>query len=145
MVDETNNASQMPYLAPSWQIYPPIGNEGRVMYNEYSNCHRRRAINTMIKTGGPAMSEVLIGFEDFHVYFDQPSGILFYPVHDHFEENKNRTLVGFVTITFNWLGTFWNILPGNIRGIVAIIETSTGQKTSFRVDGKFVSASFCAF
>ena len=142
MVDETHNAEDMPWIAPSWQIHPPIGNEGRVMYNEYSDCHRRRAINTMIKTGGPAMTEILVGFEDHHHFFDEPASNLLYPVFNQFEE-KGRLMVGFVTITFHWLGTFWNILPHNIRGVVAVIETSTGQKTSFRVDGKFVSASKC--
>ncbi len=140
MVDETPDASEMPYLAPSWQIYPPIGNEGRVMYNEYSDCHRRRAINTMVKTGGPAMSEVLVGFEDYHHFFDEPASILLYPVHNHFDE-KDRTMVGFVTIMFHWLGTFWNILPHKIRGVVAVLETSSGQMSSFRIDGKSVSAS----
>jgi len=135
VVDETHDASEMPYLAPSWQIHPPIGNEGRVMYNEYSDCHRRRAINTMLKTGGPAMSEVLVGFEDHHHFFDEPASILLYPVHNNFDE-KDRTLVGFVTITFHWLGTFWNILPHNIRGVVAVIETSSGQTTSFQINGK---------
>lgn len=144
VVDETHNASEMPYLSPSWHIHPPIGNEGRVMYNEYSDCHRRRAINTMLKTGGPAMSEVLFGFEDYHHFFDQPASILLYPVYNHFDE-KDRTLVGFITITFHWLGTFWNILPHNVRGIDAVIETSSGQKTSFRVNGKHVSPSTCVY
>jgi hypothetical protein len=140
VIDETRNAAEMPYLSPSWQIHPPIGNEGIVMYNEYSDCHRRRAINTMLKTGGPALSEVLVGFEDYHYYFDQPASILLYPVHNHFDK-KDRTLVGFVTITFHWLGTFWNILPHNVRGVDAVIETSSGQKTSFRVNGKHVSST----
>lgn len=46
---------------------------------------------------------------------------------------------------------FWNILPENVKGIVAVVETSTGQITSFQVDGKFVSiesacvlAKFCS-
>lgn len=144
MIDETHDAKEMPYVAPSWQIHPPIGNEGRVMYNEYSDCHRRRAINTMLKTGGPAMSEVLFGFEDYHHLYDEPASILLYPVYNQFDE-KNQTLVGFITMTFMWLGTFWNILPDNIRGIDAVIETSTGQKTSFRVNGKQVSATMHCF
>ncbi len=114
------------------------------MYNEYSDCHRRRAINTMIKTGGPAMTEVLVGFEDFHHFFDEPASNLMYPVFNHFEE-ENKSMVGFVTVTFHWLGTFWNILPQNIVGIVAVIETSSGQKSSFRVNGKHVSVSSSAF
>ena len=40
---------------------------------------------------------------------------------------------------------FWNILPENVKGIVAVVETSTGQTTSFQVDGKFVSieSAYC--
>lgn len=108
------------------------------MYNEYSDCHRRRAINTMLKTGGPALSEVLVGNEDFHHYFSEPASIMLYPVHDAFNE-KTKTIAGFVSVTFNWLGTFWNILPENVRGIHSVIETSSGQKTTFRVNGKHVS------
>jgi len=33
------------------------------------------------------------------------------------------------------MGVFWNILPENVRGIIAVIETSTGQLSSVRVDG----------
>ena len=145
VVDETHDAIKMPFLAPSWQIHPPSGNEGRVMYNEYSDCHRRRAIHTMLKTGGPAMSEVLYGFEDHHHFFDEPASILTYPVHSNFDE-KNKTMVGFITITFNWLDVFWNILPETISGIIAVIETSSEQTTSFRIDGKQVSAVYnCVF
>ena len=139
VVDETHNVSEMPFLAPTWQMHPSAGHEGKIMYNEYSDCHRRRAINTMIKTGGPAMSEVLVGFEDFHHFFDEPSSILTYPVHNKFEKG-NKEMVGFVTITFAWMGVFWNILPDNVKGVYAVIETSTGQKSTFRVNGKFVSA-----
>ena len=139
LVDETHNVSEMPFLAPTWQMHPSAGHEGKIMYNEYSDCNRRRAINTMIKTGGPAMSEVLVGYEDFNHYFDEPSGLLTYPVHNKFEEG-NKVMVGFITITFAWKGTFWNILPDNVKGVYAVLETSTGQKSTFRVNGKFVSA-----
>lgn len=135
MIDES---SDVPYLAPAWQIFPLMGNEGRVMYNEYSDKYRRRAIDTMLATNRPAMTEVLIGFADHHHYYEEPSSVLLYPVHDSFDD-KNNHLVGFISVTFSWIGTFWNILPENVRGAIAIIETSSGQKTSFRIDGKFVS------
>ena len=85
------------------------------------------------------MTEVLVGFEDHHHFFDEPASNLLYPVYNKFED-KGRFMVGFVAVTFHWLGTFWNILPHNIRGVVAVIETSTGQTTSFLVNGKHVSA-----
>lgn len=33
------------------------------------------------------------------------------------------------------MGVFWNILPENVRGIIAVIESSTGQLSTVRVDG----------
>jgi hypothetical protein len=98
----------------------------------------------MLKTGGPALTEVLLGDVDSHHYFEEPSSIMVYPVNDNFDEGKNN-VVGFVSIVFSWIRLFWNILPENVRGIVVVIETSTGQKTSFRADGKHVSASCISF
>ena len=139
MVDESVDSGEMPLLAPAWQIFPLMGNEGRLMYNEYADRHRRRGIDTMLATKRAALTEVLYGFADHHHFYQEPSSIMMYPVFDSFENENN--IVGFVSITFSWIGTFWNILPENVRGINAVIETSTGQTTSYRVDGKFVSYS----
>ena len=129
MVDES---SDVPLLAPAWQIFPLKGNEGRIMYNEYANAHKR-AIDTLIKTDQPALSDVLVGSVGHHHYYKEPSSIMLYPVHSTFDDDK--TLVGFVSMTFSWMGVFWNILPENVRGIIAVIESSTGQISSVRVDG----------
>ena len=91
----------------------------------------------MLATGGPALTEVLLGAVDFHHYFQDPSSIMIYPVHDSFDDKTNK-IVGFVSIVYSWIGTFWNILPENVKGVFAVIETSTGQKTTFRIDGKHV-------
>jgi hypothetical protein len=142
MVDESIDESEVPLLVPAWQIFPLMGNEGRLMYNEYSDRQRRRAIDTILKTKRAALTEIMFGFADHHHFYPEPSSIMMYPVFDSFD-NENK-VVGFVSITFSWISTFWNILPENVKGIVAVIETSTGQKTSFLVDGKFVSGTFCA-
>lgn len=135
MVDESSDSGEMPFLAPAWQIFPLMGNEGRLMYNEYADRHRRRGIDTMLATKRAALTQVLYGYADHHHFYGEPSSVLMYPVFDSFEsENK---IVGAVSITFSWMAVFWNILPENVRGVIAVLETSTGQKTSFRVDGKF--------
>ena len=136
LVDETYDSGDMPFLAPAWQIFPLMGNEGRLMYNEYADRHRRRGIDTMLATKRAALTEVLYGYADHHHFYKEPSSVMMYPVFDLFEEDE---IVGAVSITFSWMGVFWNILPENVRGVVAVLETSTGQKTTFRVDGKFVS------
>lgn len=41
MIDETSSTLHMPLLAPAWHVFPLLGNEGRLMFNEYSDCHRR--------------------------------------------------------------------------------------------------------
>mmetsp|Transcript_32070 Transcript_32070/g.47359 ORF Transcript_32070/g.47359 Transcript_32070/m.47359 type:complete len:1480 (+) Transcript_32070:183-4622(+) len=132
MVDE---GGTIDILAPSWQIAPLMGKEGKLLYNEYSSKTRRRAIDTMLKTKGAALTEILYGNDDDHHFYPDPSSIMLYPVFDSFESKDN--MVGFVAVTFSWIGSFWNILPENVQGIIAEIETSTGQISSFRVDGNF--------
>ena len=136
MVDESHSSRDMPLLAPAWQIFPLMGNEGRLMYNEYADQHRRRGIDTILTTKRAALTEVLYGYADHHHFYGEPSSVMMYPVFDSFE---SENIVGAVSITFSWMGVFWNILPENVRGVIAVLETSTGQKTTFRVDGKFVS------
>ena len=136
MVDESYDSVDMPFLAPATQIFPLMGNEGRLMYNEYSDRHRRRGIDTMLATKRAALTEVLYGYADHHHFYKEPSSVMMYPVFDSFE---SENIVGAVSITFSWMGVFWNILPENVKGVIAVLETSTGQKTSYRVDGKFVS------
>lgn len=92
----------------------------------------------MLATGGPALTEVLLGAIDQHHFFEEPSSIMFYPVHDTFDEDASN-IVGFVSIVYSWIGMFWNILPKGVEGIICVIETSTGQKTTFQIDGKTVS------
>ena len=141
MVDESVDESEMPLLVPAWQIFPLVGNEGKVLFNEYSDRHRRRAIDTILTTKRAALTEVLYGYADHHHFYKDPSSIMMYPVFDSFD--SENTVVGFVSLTFSWMSTFWNILPENVEGIIAVIETSTGQKTSFLVDGKLVSRNVC--
>ena len=141
MVDEAADESEVPLLVPAWQIFPLVGNEGKVLYNEYSDRHRRRAIDTILTTKRAALTEVLYGYADHHHFYKDPSSIMMYPVFDSFDSED--TVVGFVSFTFSWISTFWNILPENVKGIIAVIETSTGQKTSFRVNGKLVCRTFC--
>ncbi|KAL9181073.1 hypothetical protein ACHAXT_009878 [Thalassiosira profunda] len=137
LVDETWDQTTVPYLAPAWQLFPLIGNEGKVLYNEYQDTHRRRAIDTMLATDRPALTEILYGFADHHHFYADPSSIMLYPVYDTFDDSdENRKMVGFVSVAFSWIGTFWNILPETIQGLVAVIETNTGQFSSFRIDGK---------
>ena len=111
MVDESQN---VPYLAPAWHIFPLMGNEGRMLFNEYSDAQRRRAIDTMMATNRPALTELLVGWADHHHYYKDPSSVMLYPVHDSFDDNSN-TMMGFISITFSWIGAFWNILPANVR------------------------------
>lgn len=67
MVDELPD---VPWLAPAWQIHPLIGNEGRLLYNEYNDRQRQRAIDTMLATNRPAMTEVLIGKHESHLWIN---------------------------------------------------------------------------
>ena len=122
-IDMVDESPDVPLLAPAWHIFPLKGNEGRIMYNEYANAHKR-AIDTLIKTDQPALSDVLVGSVGHHHYYKEPSSIMLYPVHSSFDEN-DKTLVGFVSMTFSWMGelimfcayhksTFSNIIISHI-------------------------------
>jgi len=99
-IDMIDESPDVPLLAPAWHIFPLKGNEGRIMYNEYANAHKR-AIDTLIKTDQPALSDVLVGSVGHHHYYKEPSSIMLYPVHSSFDDN-DKTLVGFVSMTFSW-------------------------------------------
>mmetsp|Transcript_41571 Transcript_41571/g.126014 ORF Transcript_41571/g.126014 Transcript_41571/m.126014 type:complete len:1447 (-) Transcript_41571:64-4404(-) len=125
-------------FAPVWQISPAIGNEDSIMFNLRSEPTHRQAIDHMLQHRMPTLTEVFSkGTVDYHVgdhIYDSPSSALYYPVFDQF--NGPMEIVGMIGVSFSWINNFSDVLPVNIKGITCVLETNTGQQSTFRIDGK---------
>jgi len=148
-------------MVPVWQIAPIVTNEKAVMFNLHSEYNRQSALDHMMQYKVPALTAILQLVQDSIL---RPSSILFYPVFDEFVDNHNgmdgglfdtselrndtdhsnhnhdnQQVVGSVSIVFSWDTLLDRILPDYIKGMICVLESSTGQIFSYSISGDTVT------
>lgn len=66
-------------------------------------------------------------------YESEPLSYIHYPIFDKFGPEQNTTAV--LSATVFWTGYFANVLPENVKGIVAVVENNE-QTFTYRIDGE---------
>ena len=146
------NSTNPNIMVPVWQIAPIKTNEKAVMFNLHSEFNRMQALDYMIDFQTPTLTAILQLVQD---KIQRPSSILFYPVFDtfgssvgetnHEEElgkggtNQKEKVVGSVSIVFSWDTLLNKILPDYIKGMVCVLQSSTGQVFSYTISGDVVT------
>lgn len=139
-----NALSRYPYtLNPLWQVYPLENNDELIMMNGNTedNVKRTRALDDMIHYAVPTLTAPLQLAQDTKT---SPSTILMFPV---FEANNDMdgayeyfsyssaNVVGISGVAYSWDEIFDNILPNDIKGLICVLKASTGEESTFQVDG----------
>mmetsp|Transcript_22587 Transcript_22587/g.45482 ORF Transcript_22587/g.45482 Transcript_22587/m.45482 type:complete len:866 (+) Transcript_22587:145-2742(+) len=137
-------------LVPVWQIHPIKTNEKAVMFNLHSEKNRQRALDDMLEYEVPTLTAILQLVQDSET---RPSSILFFPVFDNFETPEDfpvfdnvgmpivngTNVVGSISIVFSWDTLLQRILPNYIKGMICVLQSSTGQVYSYSVSGNDVT------
>mmetsp|Transcript_10416 Transcript_10416/g.15780 ORF Transcript_10416/g.15780 Transcript_10416/m.15780 type:complete len:547 (-) Transcript_10416:55-1695(-) len=101
----------------------------------------------MLEYQVPTLTAILQLVQDSET---RPSSILFFPVFDNFETSEsfhdigmpkaNETnVVGSISIVFSWDTLLQKILPNYIKGMICVLQSSTGQEYSYSVSGNDVT------
>lgn len=136
-------------MVPVWQIAPIKMNEKAVMFNLHSEFNRMQTLDHMLQYKTTSLTAILQLVQDTEL---RPSSILFCPVFDTFRKHhevdeedeainlssnthKNQNVVGSVSIVFSWDTLLSKILPDYIKGMIVVLESSTGQIYSYSISG----------
>ena len=128
------------YFFPIWQISTSnetAGSTSTIMFNQYSEMARRRALSKMVSEGGAMMTEALLTktSESVHALYDSPTSSLYFPVFNTLEQ---KTISGALTIEVDWESFFQKALHGVEEPVVVVLENSCGQIYSFEVTEQHV-------
>jgi len=120
---------------PVWQHSPEEGYSDAFLFDEYSERVRRAALNNMLMTKQPTLTEMLYQDVDYHEgdHHKEPNSILFSPIFDGFSEASE--VVGVIGIFFQWRMNFANVLSDNAQGLCLVLESSNGKKMTYLIDG----------
>lgn len=116
-------------FSPVWQIAPVSTNSKAFLFDLRSQADRRRAVDDMITFKVPTLTSVLQLVQDAEL---RPSAILFSPVFSYLGRTE---VVGSTLVVFNWDKLFEKILPNNIKGLVIVMSTNTGQSFTYAING----------
>ena len=100
---------------PVWQIAPIASNAAAVMFNLHSEPRRQLALDLVLSTKLPALTDVLQLVQDPNPPI-RPSTILFAPVFDLSSSNQN--IVGTTSIVFSWDNVIAETLPSYLQGLL---------------------------
>ena len=154
-------------MVPVWQIAPIKTNEKAVMFNLHSEFNRMKALDHMLQYKVPALTAILQLVQDvelrpssilFYPVFDTfrkyhevdelTDAMLSNENNNEADEvelmdlpsetHKNQKVVGSVSIVFSWDTLLNMILPDYIKGMIVVLESSTGQIYSYSISGDTV-------
>ena len=140
-----NALSQYPYtLNPLWQVYPLENNTRLIMMNGNTeqNVKRTRALDDMIHYAVPTLTAPLQLSQDNKT---SPSTILMFPILDddndidgadlEYHSNTSAKVVGISGVAYSWDAIFDDILSYDVKGLICVLKASTGEASTFQVDG----------
>jgi hypothetical protein len=128
------------YFFPIWQISTSnetAGSTSTIMFNQYSEMARRRALSEMVSEGTSMMTEALLTktSESVHDFYASPTSSLYFPV---FDTPEQKTIRGALTIEVDWESFFQKALHGVEEPVIVVLKNSCGQIYSFEVIEKQV-------
>ena len=151
---------QAPFYVVAWANTPRNLTRGShyFLYDAYSDTMRRAAIDRMLATGQPAITDM----SDF-TFADppgtiNPSSVMFAPAWTEGDDLYTNGLDGTAiesrnsssenitysramsAVAFHWSSVLGNALPRFIDGIVAVLESPTGRTHTFAVSGRSVDS-----
>lgn len=132
-----------PYL-PVWQMAPAPFNSTIVNFNLLDHPLFASEFSVMKETDLPVLSpvadlEFLYGGA-VHDDKTHPHSFLMYPIHANFEQIlpnsvNGNPLVASLTTILTWDRFFFDLLPKEVKGMVAVVKDSCGDVFSYQVDG----------
>ena len=122
-----------PY-SPIWQATALDVIQMPIMYNQMSEPIKAKAIQNMLDTSMPVISEIFIRDGAYYKQYagipNVPSSTLYYPVFDP----TDQYIVGSVGIDLSWEGFATGVFPPNSQFVDIVVENSCGQNYTFHVD-----------
>jgi len=123
-----------PFTAPVWQIAPWTGNAAAVFYDLHSQVDRRIALDYVLATRTPAVTDIIQLVQDTAVNITRASGIVFVPI---FDGGGNATaggpVVGFTSVVFSWDAFIANSLPSYASDVDVVLTSAAGRVWTFHI------------
>jgi hypothetical protein len=123
---EASDSRYPDHMVPVWQIHPIQTNWKAVMFDLHSETNRQRALDDMLEYQVPTITGLIHLVQ--HDEMD-PSSILFFPVFNHLGQSEFFTKVeGSISIVFTWADILRSVLPGYIKGLIVVLESSVSDE-----------------
>jgi hypothetical protein len=123
---EASESRYPDHMVPVWQIYPIKINWKAVMFDLHSEINRQRALDDMLEYQVPTITGLLHLVQ--HDEMD-PSSILFFPVFNYLDKSEFfRRVEGSISIVFTWADILRSVLPGYIKGLIVVLESSVSDE-----------------
>jgi hypothetical protein len=149
-----------PYL-PTWQASPVLKQENvnlNLLEHEEAAESVQHCLEKEVAIFGPfihgprgylnssdpttSLIASLRSMEQHHAeeYLGAPVTNLYLPVFNSFDA-KGRKLVAIMTAMIHWRSYFFDLLPDNIRGMVAVLDNNCYGKVTFTIDGAIATTT----
>ena len=115
------------FTVPVWQIAPWSGNANAVLYDLHSQIDRQRALDTVLASGTPAVTDIIQLVQDTAVNVSRASGIVFGPVLD------GAQIVGFTSVVFSWDSFIGASLPSYANDLDVVLASASGRVWTFQI------------
>ena len=142
-----------PYL-PTWQLSPTIPLPALLNFNFFAYTDLAPMFTQAIASGKATLSylqtnhqggdtedliRVFLTLNQYrHTivdYNEDPMTQVSYPVFDSFHPTE-KNMTGVVLTAIFWRLLFVDILPDNVKGLMAVLSNSLGEKVTYRIDGR---------
>eukprot|EP00525_Craspedostauros_australis_P009498 CAMPEP_0198134480 /NCGR_PEP_ID=MMETSP1442-20131203/60099_1 /TAXON_ID= /ORGANISM="Craspedostauros australis, Strain CCMP3328" /LENGTH=367 /DNA_ID=CAMNT_0043795625 /DNA_START=765 /DNA_END=1865 /DNA_ORIENTATION=+ len=149
-IDPTLSPDRPGSRFPSWEFGPPPFTYGLINRDMATRPDRivnalLRLRNQTIMTGALDISRLIqiVMTEEEHAEYhsrlrasktDHPHSFVFHPVHQHASDPTSR-IVGLLSGAVSLDAPLRNLLPTNMKGIIAVIKNTCGQTFTYIIDG----------
>jgi class 3 adenylate cyclase len=118
------------FTVPVWQISPWSGNAAAVFYDLHSQIDRQRALDAVLASGTPAVTDIIQLVQDTAANVSRASGIVFGPVLDGANVSK---VVGFTSVVFSWDSFIGASLPSYANDLDVVLASASGRVWTFQI------------
>ena len=121
-----------PFTVPVWQIAPWTGNAAAVFYDLHSQIDRQRALDMVLASGNPAVTDILQLVQDTAINVSRACGIVFCPVFDG-PAGGGSPIVGFTSVVFSWDAFIGESLPSYANDLDVVLASASGRSWTFQI------------
>ena len=106
------------------------------MYNQQSEPRRAKALQFLVESKLPVMTEMYVPMEPFHLSYGRessdPTTVLYFPVFD--SPGRNGSVIGSIAQEFEWKSFVTSVYPPGSEDIDIVVSNSCNQTYTFRVE-----------